>query len=139
MANTRLKVLYPRKFYDKDGKEGTSWMQVGRGYLNDRGADLQLWVMPLPNSDEGFVKLILREDDGRPAQPQGGYRGEQGGRERVAQAFRGPPQNGPQQPQGASTQAGLRPQHRDGLQGAQQPLYGGAAAQPGDDDDNIPF
>jgi hypothetical protein len=98
----------------------------------------------LPNSDEGHVKLILREDDGRPAQ-DGGYRGEPGGREaareRMAQSFRERPQNGPQGGAGAPGGPGLRPQHRDGLQGGQQALYGGAAAErqsePGEDD--IPF
>ncbi len=138
MANVRLKVLYPRPFKGQDGQNGTSWMQVGRAYMNDKGVDIQLWVAPLPNSEEGHIKLILREDDGRPAQAQGGYRGEQGGRGRVAQAFgQGGPQGGP-----GAAQGGLKPQHRDNLgQGGQQALYGGAAAQrePGEDDDQIPF
>ncbi len=127
--NIKLKVLYPRRFTGPDGQEATHWMQVGRGFMNDKGVDVQLWVAPLQNAD-GHIRLVLREDDGRPAQAEGQYRGQEGGRARVAQGWQG----GKQAPPGAGAatgEPGLRPQHRDGLQGAQGALYGGAAAGAG--------
>lgn len=128
--NIKLKVLYPRRFTGQDGQEATHWMQVGRGFMNDKGIDVQLWVAPLPNAD-GHIRLVLREDDGRPAQAEGQYRGQEGGRARVAQAAQGwqGGKHAPPGPPNAPEGPGLRPQHRDGLQGAQGALYGGAAAK----------
>ncbi len=127
--NIKLKVLYPRRFTGQDGQDATHWMQVGRGFMNDKGIDVQLWVAPLQNAD-GHIRLVLREDDGRPAQAEGQYRGAEGGRARLAQGWQGGKQAAP----GAAPapgEPGLRPQHRDGLQGGQQALYGGAAAGAG--------
>lgn len=142
MANIRLKILHGRPWKRQDGTEGKVWTQVGTAWMNDKGIEGEVFYIPSTPDDRGRgFSFIMREDDGRPAQPEGGYRGQQGGRERVAQAFQQPAQNAPQAPQGAPQGQGLRPQHRDGLQGSQQALYGGAAAQrprePGDDD--IPF
>jgi len=141
MANMRLKVLHLRKWKNGDGSEGKFWTQVGVAFMNDKGVDIDLQYIPTTPGEDGRVRLVLREDDGKPAQPEGGYRGEQGGRQRVAQAFgQGQAPQRPQAPQGGR-QPGLRPQHRDALQGGQQATYGGAAAErqrePGDDD--LPF
>ncbi len=145
MANVRLKILHGRSFKRSDGSEGKAWTQVGTAWMNDKGIEGEVFYIPASPDDRGRgFSFIMREDDGRPAQEGGGYRGEQGGRERVAQGFQ---QARPQAPQGGPQQPGLRPQHRDGLSGqggGQGALYGGAAARqrsPGDDDvpDPDPF
>jgi hypothetical protein len=143
MGNVRLKVLHLRKWKNADGSEGKYWTQVGVAFTGTKGIDIDLQYLPTTPGEDGRVRLVLREDDGRPAQPEGGYQGERGGRQRVTQPFRDPelPPQRPQAPQGGPGQPGLRPQHRDALQGGQQATYGGAAAQrerePGDDD--LPF
>lgn len=142
-SGMKLKVLLPRAYNGRDGEDKTQWNYIGQASMGDSILG-ELFVLPLPNRAEGVVRIVMREDDGRPAQPEGGYqapRGQGAGRfARQPQA----PQERPQAPQGP----GLRPQHRDSLSGAQGAVYGGAAAQQSfgeaatralEDDDPIPF
>ncbi len=75
MANVRLKVLHGRSYRRQDGTDAKFWTQVGTAWMNDKGIELELNYVPTLSEEGRGVRLVLREDDGRPAQPQGGYRG----------------------------------------------------------------
>lgn len=143
-ANLRLKVLLPRDYKDRSGEDKTQWNLIGFAVMQD-GIDGELLVLPMPNREGGIVRFVMREDDGRPAQAQGGYQAPHG--QGAGKFARQPqaPQERPQAPQGGFQGGGLRPQHRDGLAGPQGAVYGGAAAQqPADQggaaaEDDLPF
>lgn len=101
MPNVKLNALYPRR-YVSNGQESVHWLQVGVGWMTDKGIDLKLWVNP-PADNEGNIRIILREptreeadreaayqqrrEAGRPQQrqqrsgPQVEYRNQRGGQE----------------------------------------------------------
>jgi hypothetical protein len=124
-GRVRLKVLHPRR-YTSGGKEGTEWTEIGTAFVHDRGVDVTLYYAPC--AVDGAMRLILRPLDAPGQRPAPQARAQQPQQQR-------PPQfGGAAAPQGQ----GYRPQHRDGLTGAQQQPDPGPQL-PYDDSDPLPF
>lgn len=61
MANKRFDVCSPRKMRAKDGQEGkTFWVRVGSAFDNEKGMQIVLDALPLPDV-EGRCVLMLFE------------------------------------------------------------------------------
>lgn len=72
MANKRWDVCSPRKRKSKDGEDKTFWVRVGAAFDNDKGMQIVLDALPLPEGD-GRCVLMLFEPKERSA---GGSSGE---------------------------------------------------------------
>lgn len=124
--NQKLNVIYPRK-YVSNGEERVHWMHVGVAWNNEKGIDVHLWVLPVPD-ETGKTKLMLRTPDRTDEQRAQSYRERSGGLE--------PPQRGPQNPYGQ-----YRPPEpqQAGQQAPQSRYEPDPGATEGQAEDNIPF
>lgn len=70
MSGTRMKVLTSRKYVTR-GETRTAWLEIGVAWVNDKGADIQLHALPLPD-ENGQVRFVIRplDSDNQQTQPQ---------------------------------------------------------------------
>ncbi|MFO0269593.1 MAG: hypothetical protein ACK53W_03510 [Gemmatimonadota bacterium] len=85
--SSRFDVCVPRKRKGKDGEDKTFWVRVGAAFQNEKGTQIVLDALPLPDADGRCVLMLFepkeRLDGGggdRPAgssggKPAGGGRG----------------------------------------------------------------
>lgn len=119
-----FKVISPRHYRKRDGSSQTQWITVGSAFPAAQGGfDCSLWCLPLPDNDNGEVRILIRPDDSE------ARRGQQGNA-----------------PQGERQNFGGT--HRDQFRGnAAAAPYAGHAGQtqadeayyPGKPDDKLPF
>jgi hypothetical protein len=72
VMSSRFDVCVPRKRKGKDGEEKTFWVRVGAAFQNEKGTQIILDALPLPDG-EGRCVLMLFEPKER--QDGGGGQG----------------------------------------------------------------
>jgi len=81
----RYNVTAPRKYVDRDGNEKTNWNRVGVAFLGDKGLDIILEVMPLPEPSQktGALEIRLKGFDSDDQSKGGGRKGGSGGGDEI--------------------------------------------------------
>lgn len=65
--STRFDVCSPRKRKDRDGNEKTWWVRVGAAFTNEKGTQVVLDALPLPDENGRCVLMLFEPKDGKPA------------------------------------------------------------------------
>jgi hypothetical protein len=69
--SSRFDVCVPRKRKGKDGEDKTFWVRVGAAFQNEKGTQIVLDALPLPDADGRCVLMLFepkdRQDGGKPA------------------------------------------------------------------------
>lgn len=72
MANKRWDVCAPRARKGKDGEEGkTFWVRVGAAFDNDKGMQIVLDALPLPDRDGRCVMMLFEPKTRGESEPAG--------------------------------------------------------------------
>lgn len=67
----RFDVCSPRKRKGRDGEEKTFWVRVGAAFQNDKGMQIVLDALPLPDVDGRCVLMLFEPKTRGEAEPAG--------------------------------------------------------------------
>lgn len=68
---SRFDVCSPRKRKDRDGNEKTFWVRVGAAFQNDKGMQIVLDALPLPDLEGRCVLMLFEPKTAGQSEPKG--------------------------------------------------------------------
>jgi hypothetical protein len=69
--SSRFDVCVPRKRKGKDGEEKTFWVRVGAAFQNEKGTQIILDALPLPDGEGRCVLMLFEPKEGGVARKEG--------------------------------------------------------------------